>query len=44
MPGAQGTKPLNALKFEKVKAISYPGGDRFKTYNECEQNEFAEGC
>jgi hypothetical protein len=40
----QGTKPLVDLAFEKVKAISYPGGDRYKEYNECEQNEFAEGC
>lgn len=40
----QGTEPLVALKFEKVKAIAYPSGDRFKLYDECEQNEFAEGC
>ena len=40
----QGTKPLVDLKFEKTKAISYPGGDRYKVYDECEQNEFAEGC
>ena len=40
----EGTKPLMDLKFEKVKAISYPGGDRYKVYDECEQNEFAEGC
>ena len=39
-----GTEPLLKLKFEKLKAIAYPGGDRYKTYNECEQNEFAEGC
>lgn len=40
----EGTKPLMDLKFDKVKAISYPGGDRYKVYDECEQNEFAEGC
>jgi len=40
----QGTKPLVPLKFEKMKAIAYPGGDRYKLYDECEQNEFAEGC
>ncbi len=40
----QGTKDLVPLKFEKLKAISYPGGDRYKVYDECEQNEFAEGC
>jgi len=40
----QGTKPLVPLQFEKVKAIAYPGGDRYKVYDECEQNEFAEGC
>jgi hypothetical protein len=40
----EGTKPLVALTFEKMKAVSYPGGDRFKLYDECEQNEFAEGC
>ena len=40
----EGTEPLIPLKFEKMKAISYPGGDRYKTYDECEQNEFAEGC
>ena len=40
----EGTKPLQPLKFEKLKALSYPGGDRYKTYDPCEQNEFAEGC
>ena len=40
----EGTLPLVGLKFEKVKAIAYPGGDRYKLYDECEQNEFAEGC
>ena len=40
----EGTKPLMTLQFEKVKAISYLGGDRYKVYDECEQNEFAEGC
>eukprot|EP00316_Scyphosphaera_apsteinii_P013327 CAMPEP_0119310176 /NCGR_PEP_ID=MMETSP1333-20130426/17944_1 /TAXON_ID=418940 /ORGANISM="Scyphosphaera apsteinii, Strain RCC1455" /LENGTH=215 /DNA_ID=CAMNT_0007314309 /DNA_START=18 /DNA_END=665 /DNA_ORIENTATION=+ len=40
----QGTKPLVPLKFDKMKAIAYPGGDRYKLYDECEQNEFAEGC
>merc|ERR1712087_1056719 len=40
----QGSKPLVDLKFEKMKAIAYPGGDRYKLYDECEQNEFAEGC
>lgn len=40
----QGTAPLVELSFEKMKAIAYPGGDRFKFYDECEQNEFAEGC
>ena len=38
----EGTKPLVDIRFEKVKAIAYPGGDRYKGYNECEQNEFAE--
>jgi len=40
----EGTKPLALLQFDKIKAISYPGGDRYKVYDECEQNEFAEGC
>jgi hypothetical protein len=40
----QGTKPLVELVFSRVKAISYPGGNRFKVYDECEQNEFADGC
>ena len=39
-----GTEPLVELKFEKMKGVSYPGGDRYKGYDECEQNEFAEGC
>jgi len=39
-----GTEPLVKLTFDKVKAIAYPGGDRYKGYDECEQNEFAEGC
>lgn len=39
-----GTEPLVELQFEKMKAVSYPGGDRYKVYDECEQNEFAEGC
>ena len=40
----QGTVPLQPLKFEKFKAIAYPNGKQFKLYDECEQNEFAEGC
>jgi len=40
----QGTAPLVGLKFDKMKAIAYPGGDRYKLYDECEQNEFADGC
>ena len=32
------------LRFESMKAVSYPGGDRYKTYDQCEQNPFAEGC
>lgn len=40
----QGSKPLVELKFDKMKAIAYPGGDRYKLYDECEQNEFADGC
>lgn len=40
----QGTKPLVGLSFDKMKAIAYPGGDRYKLYDECEQNEFADGC
>ena len=39
-----GTEPLVELQFEKMKAVSYPGGDRYKGYDECEQNEFAEVC
>ena len=40
----QGDDPLVELKFEKLKAIAYPNAKQFKAYNECEQNEFAEGC
>ena len=40
----QGTEPLNTLKFDKIRALGYPGGAAFKAYDECEQNEFAEGC
>ena len=40
----EGTEPLNALKFDKVKAIAYPNAQQFKAYDECEQNPFAEGC
>merc|ERR1712087_143172 len=40
----QGTEPLIPLKFDKVSAIAYPNADRFKAYDECEQNPFAEGC
>merc|ERR1712050_127512 len=29
----QGPRPLVALKFDKMKAIAYPGGDRFKFYD-----------
>ena len=39
-----GTDPLAVLKFEKVKAIAYPNAKQFKSYNECEQNPFGEGC
>jgi hypothetical protein len=35
---------LNYLSHSCGQAIAYPGGDRYKLYDECEQNEFAEGC
>jgi hypothetical protein len=40
----EGTKPLVPITFQKIKAIAYPGGDRFKPYDECEQNPFLEEC
>lgn len=35
---------MGQLRFESLKAISYPGGDRYKPYDPCEQNEAMEGC
>lgn len=40
----EGTAPLVELKFERMKAVAYPGGDRYKPYDECEANPFMEGC
>lgn len=40
----EGTAPLVPLNFKSVKGIAYPGGKRYQTYNECEQNPFAEEC
>mmetsp|Transcript_23058 Transcript_23058/g.59235 ORF Transcript_23058/g.59235 Transcript_23058/m.59235 type:complete len:216 (+) Transcript_23058:12-659(+) len=35
---------LGDLRFESLKCIAYPGGARYKPYDECEQNEAMEGC
>ncbi|KAJ1625983.1 hypothetical protein T492DRAFT_1036018 [Pavlovales sp. CCMP2436] len=35
---------MGELKFESLKAISYPGGERYKIYNPCEQNPAMDGC
>ena len=44
-PPCDDTAPIEGLlRFESMKAVSYPGGDRYKTYDQCEQNPFAEGC
>jgi len=43
-PSNMPDEVLVPLKFEKMKAINYPGASVFKFYDECEQNEFAEGC
>jgi hypothetical protein len=40
---SRGTQ-FGTLKFESLKAISYPGGERYKVYNPCEQNPAMEGC
>jgi len=32
------------LRFESMKAISYPGGSRYKVYDPCEQNPAMDGC
>jgi len=42
----EGVEPLVKLRFEQVKAIAYPktGAKQFKDIDECEGNEFAEGC
>lgn len=39
-----GTAPLKPINFASMKAIAYPGGSRYKEYDECEQNPFAAGC
>lgn len=35
---------LGELRFESLKCIAYPGGDRYKPYDPCEQNEAMDGC
>ncbi|KAG8459600.1 hypothetical protein KFE25_000956 [Diacronema lutheri] len=35
---------MGKLRFESLKAIAYPGGDRYKVYDPCEQNPAMEGC
>lgn len=37
-------KEMGKLKFESLKAIAYPGGDRYKIYDPCEQNPAMDGC
>ena len=37
-------EPLGKLTFFKQKAISFPGGDRFKALTECEIDPRADGC
>ncbi|CAM9172367.1 unnamed protein product [Phaeothamnion confervicola] len=32
------------LEFESLKAISYPGGARYKEITECDMNPLGEGC
>ena len=32
------------LRSESMKAVLHPGGDRYKTYDQCEQNPFAEAA
>mmetsp|Transcript_15272 Transcript_15272/g.37329 ORF Transcript_15272/g.37329 Transcript_15272/m.37329 type:complete len:224 (-) Transcript_15272:227-898(-) len=38
------TSDMSDLRFESMKAISYPGGSRYKVYDECEQNPAMDGC
>lgn len=35
---------MGKLRFESLKAIAYPGGDRYKIYDPCEQNPAMDGC
>jgi len=35
---------LPSLTFFKTKAISFPGGDKFKPLDECEIDPRAQGC
>eukprot|EP00607_Mallomonas_marina_P007464 CAMPEP_0182416792 /NCGR_PEP_ID=MMETSP1167-20130531/1148_1 /TAXON_ID=2988 /ORGANISM="Mallomonas Sp, Strain CCMP3275" /LENGTH=131 /DNA_ID=CAMNT_0024589863 /DNA_START=357 /DNA_END=752 /DNA_ORIENTATION=- len=37
-------EPIPGLTFFKTKAISFPGGDRFKLLSECEIDPYADGC
>jgi hypothetical protein len=41
---SKGSAASESLRFESLKAISYPGGDRYKIYDPCEQNPAMEGC
>lgn len=36
--------PLPQLTFFKTKAISFPGGEKFKPLGECEIDPRADGC
>ena len=38
------TEPIPKLTFLKTKAVSYPGGDKFKPLDECEIDPRADGC
>jgi len=35
---------VGELRFESIKAISYPGGDRYKAISDCDFNPSGDGC
>lgn len=44
VPKSTKGQPLPELAFRQVKAVWYPGGDRFKPLSECDLNPAKEGC
>jgi len=44
LPKSYAGKPIPELAFRSMKAIWYPGGNRFEPMSQCDMNPTADGC